>query len=133
MWRWGGGGGAFMLMHETRMKENYDLKWFQTWPLFFIFYTGKPEENPSFSSTLFLFFLLSPKKRKNRMRNKKENWKEQNRKRMPFSIVNKFHFWGFFGTPKKGAPPFCVYDNSTRLVSYFRLCMQNRNFLCVFF
>ena len=27
-----------MIMHETRMHENYDLKWSQTWPLFFIFY-----------------------------------------------------------------------------------------------
>ena len=33
-----GGGVAFMLMHERRMHENYDLKWSQIWPLFFIFY-----------------------------------------------------------------------------------------------
>ena len=33
----GGWGGAFMLMHETRMHENYDLEWSQAWPLFFIF------------------------------------------------------------------------------------------------
>ena len=66
----GGGGGAFMLMHETRMDENYDLKWCQTWPLFFLFYRGKSEdqeEKPSSFSLLFLsFFLLSPKKKKKR-------------------------------------------------------------------
>ena len=65
MWR---GGGAFMLMHETRMHEDYDLKWSQALPLFFIFYRGKPEdpeENPLLSLLLFLFFfLLSPKKKK---------------------------------------------------------------------
>ena len=57
--------GAFMLTHGTRMHENYYLKWSQTWPLFFIFYRGKPEdseENPLLSLLLFLsfFFLVSP-------------------------------------------------------------------------
>ena len=117
----GGGGGAFMLMHETRMKENYDLKWSQTWPLIFIFYRGKPEENPSFSSTLFFFFLLSPKKRKNRMRNKKENWKEQNRKRMPFSIVNKFHFWVFFDTA-------ILFFRQSDTVSFLFSAIRHRHF-----
>ena len=33
----GGGGGGGFFMHETRIYENYDLKWSKTWPLFFIF------------------------------------------------------------------------------------------------
>ena len=39
-----GGGGGVMLMHETRMHENYDLKWSQAWPLFLFFWreTGGP-------------------------------------------------------------------------------------------
>ena len=81
-----GGGEAFMLMHETRMHENYDLKWGQTWPHFFIFYRRKredPEKNPLLSRLLFLsFFSVSLlKKRKKRMRNKKANMKEENRKK----------------------------------------------------
>ena len=99
----GGGGGAFMRMHETRMHENYDLKWSQTWPLFFYFLQretgglgGKPS---SFSSTLFVFFfLLSPKKKK--IRNKKETRKEElkqkkeNRKRIPFFYCQQVAiFW----------------------------------------
>ena len=55
------GGGAFMRMHETRMHENYGLKWSQTWPLFFIFYRGKPEdpeENPLLPRLLFLSFFF---------------------------------------------------------------------------
>ena len=28
------------------MYENYDLKWSQAWPLFFVYYRGKSEENP---------------------------------------------------------------------------------------
>ena len=57
-----GGGGAFMLMHETTMHENYDLKWSRTRPFFFIFYRGKPEdpeENPLLSRLLFLSFFSS--------------------------------------------------------------------------
>ena len=61
-----------MLMHETRMHENYDLKWSQAWALLFYFLqrgTGGPEGKPSsFSSTLFVFFFIYiyrglPKKR----------------------------------------------------------------------
>ena len=81
-----GGGGGLVLMHETRMHENYDLRWSQTWPLFFYFLQTEAGGKPSsFSSTLFVFF-SSPKKKKKRIRNKigKRKQKKENRKIMPF-------------------------------------------------
>ena len=98
------GVGAFMLMHETRMHENYNLKWSQTWPLFFIFVEGNRRKTLFFLFYSFcLFFRLSPKKK--RIRNKKDNREEENRKK--FSIVNKSFFWLF------SAKPFCFFDNPT--------------------
>ena len=68
--------------------------------LFFLFYS------------FCLFFLLSFKKRKKRIRNKKKIGKRKTEKKRTekeylFSIVNKSHF-GFFLTP-----PFCFFDNPT--------------------
>ena len=115
---WGGGGGG-----ASRMHENYDLKWSQTWPLLF-FIEGNRRKTLFFLIYSFCLFFSSRslKKDKKRIRNKKENRKEENRKKREqkkntFSHFQQVSFFGIFS-----APLFCVYDNRTRLVSYFRLC-----------
>ena len=50
---WGGGGGGL-----SRMHENFDLKWSQTWPLFFIFYREQIAK-PQFFLCVF-FNLIIP-------------------------------------------------------------------------
>ena len=37
---------SFMLMHKMSMHENYDLKWSQTWPLFFVFFIKRETGGP---------------------------------------------------------------------------------------
>ena len=96
--------------------------------LFFLFY-----------SFCHFFLSLLKKTRKKRIRNKKENRKEENRKkekrkRIPFFYRQQVSFFCFFSALPFcfstirhrhffvliQAPPFCVCDNLTRLVSYFR-------------
>ena len=144
-----GGGGAFMLMHETSMHENYDLKWSQTWPLFF-WPLGGPGGKPSSFYSFCFFFLPSPKREKREWKIKKKIGKRKTEKREQkkntfFLLSTSLFFGGFF--PARHfvcstighrhffvliqATAFCVYDNSTQLVSYFRLC--DTAIFCVYF
>ena len=94
-----------MLMHETRIYENYDLKWSKPWPLFFrFFYRGKPEEPEKslflFYSFCLFFFSLLKKKEKREYEIKKKIGKRKTEKReekkIPLFNRQQVSLFGFF-------------------------------------